>query len=134
MTGNLVKRDLDAEDNAVMLMQYPNAMGIAEASWTQIGKLTSYNTVIYGSKGTLFVEPEEGRLLHAADKHPGGEEVTVPEPHPQFLNPTAHFFWGIESGEDFHPLCQPANCRDVQEILEAGAMAAAKGACVDLLR
>ncbi len=134
VAGNLVKRDLDAEDNAVMLMQYPQAMGIAEASWTQIGKLTSYNTVIYGSEGTLFVEPEEGRLLHATDKHPSGEEVTVPAPYPQFLNPTTHFLWGIESGEDFHPLCQPANCRDAQEILEAGTEAAAKGARVDLPR
>ena len=117
-----------------MLMEYPQAIGIAEASWTQIGKLTSYNTVIYGSEGTLFVEPEDGRLLHATDKHPDGQEVTVPEPHPQFMNPTSHFLWGIESGEDFHQLCQPANCRDAQEILEAGAEAAAKGARVDLPR
>ena len=37
-------------------MQWPRAMAVTEASWTQIGHLTSYETVIYGSEGTLFVE------------------------------------------------------------------------------
>ena len=53
MVGQLLKTDLDAEDNAVLLMQYPKAICIAEASWTQIDKMTHYRTIIYGSEGTL---------------------------------------------------------------------------------
>ena len=31
-------------------MQYPKAICIAEASWTQIDKMTHYRTIIYGSE------------------------------------------------------------------------------------
>ena len=54
VAGQLLKTDLDAEDNAVLLMQYPKAICIAEASWTQIDKMTHYRTIIYGSEGTCW--------------------------------------------------------------------------------
>ena len=31
------KPDLTAEDNAVVVLSYPRALGLLEASWTQIG-------------------------------------------------------------------------------------------------
>ena len=132
VAGNLVKPSLDAEDNAVLLLQYPKALGVAEASWTQIGNLTTYVTVIYGTKGTLMVEPEPARLLLATEKKPEGAEVTVPESAAHLQNPTAHFLWGIENDEAFMPLCRPGNNVDVQEILQAGIEAAASGARVNL--
>ena len=133
VAGCLVKPALDAEDNAILLMQYPKALAIAEASWTQIGKLTSYETVIYGNEGTLFVEPENGRLLHATSKHPEGREVNVPEPPPHLANSTAHFLWGIENDEAYQAMCRPGINVDAQEILEAGREAVAQGAAVELL-
>ncbi|MCH2379059.1 MAG: Gfo/Idh/MocA family oxidoreductase [Pedosphaera sp.] len=132
VAGNFVKPDLDAEDNAVLLMQYPKAIGIAEASWTQIDKFTSYSTVIYGSEGTLLAEPENSRLLLATRKHPEGKEVEVPELESHMQNPIEHFLHGIESGGTFLNICRPGHCRDVQEILQAGIEAAANGAQVDL--
>ena len=132
VAGNLVKPSLDAEDNAVLLLQYPKALCMAEASWTQIGKLTSYITVLYGTEGTLMVEPEPARLLLATEKKPEGKEVTVPDSPAHWQNPTAHFLWGIENDEAFLPLCRPGNNVDVQEILQAGMEAAASGVRVDL--
>ena len=127
-----MKPDLDAEDNAVLLMQYPKAIGIAESSWTQIDKFTSYSTVIYGSEGTLLAEPENSRLLLATQKHPEGKEVEVPELESYMQNPINHFLQGIESGDDYLNICRPGYCRDVQEILQVGSEAAANGAQVNL--
>jgi predicted dehydrogenase len=132
VAGNWVKPSLDVEDNAVLLLQYPKALGMAEASWTQIGKLTSYVTVLYGTEGTLMVEPEPPRLLLTTEKKPEGKEVAVPESPDHWKNPTAHFLWGIENDEAFMPLCRPGNNADVQEMLAAGLESAAHGIRVDL--
>lgn len=108
------------EDNGLVLMHYPKALAIAEGSWTQIGKLTSYLTVIYGTQGTLLVEPRlGGRLLLATSDTPEGEAVQVPNPPKHLTNSAEHFIWGIETGEAYQPLCQPDTGRDVQAILEA---------------
>ena len=132
VSANLVKRNLDAEDNGVLLMQYPTALGIAEASWTQVGKLTSYVTVLYGTEGTLFVEPENGRLLKATAKHPEGREVAVSESPAHLTDPTAHFLWGINNDEAFQPMCRPGNNVDAQQMLAAGLEAAISGSRVAL--
>jgi predicted dehydrogenase len=117
--ATLCKTHLPVEDNAIILMHYPKALAIAEGSWTQIGKLTSYLTVIYGTLGTLMVEPREGgRLLWASGSHLTGEEVAVPHPPQHLTNSAEHFFWGIATGEAFQPLCQAETGRDVQEILD----------------
>ncbi len=132
VAGQLLKIDLDAEDNAVLLMQYPKGISIAEASWTQIDKMTSYRTLIYGSEGTLLAEPEKGRLLLATEKQPGGEEIEIREPEEHMKGPIAHFLHGIESEQSFHPLCRAGHGCDVQEILELGMEAAATGQRVAL--
>ena len=53
--GRLVKEYVLVDDNAVIVMQWPRAIAIAEASWSQIGHLTSYVTAIYGTEGTLLI-------------------------------------------------------------------------------
>ena len=69
VAGRLQKDYITLEDNAVIVMQYPRAIAITEASWTQIGHLTSYFATIYGSDGTLVVEPgSKGRLLLATPR------------------------------------------------------------------
>lgn len=132
VAGQLLKTDLDAEDNAVLLMQYPKAICIAEASWTQIDKMTHYRTIIYGSEGTLLAEPENGRLLKATQEQPEGFEIEVPELAAHQRQPIAHFLHGIETDEAFHPLCRAGHCRDAQEILSLGAQAAESGLQIEL--
>ena len=132
VAGQLLKTDLDAEDNAVLLMQYPKGISIAEASWTQVDKMTNYRTIIYGSEGTLLAEPEKGRLLLATEKRPEGEEIEIIEPDEHLRGPIAHFLHGIQSEKSFHPLCRAGHGRDVQEILELGMESAATGQRVAL--
>ncbi|HEY1171556.1 MAG TPA: Gfo/Idh/MocA family oxidoreductase [Verrucomicrobiae bacterium] len=133
MSGRLCKEDIVVEDNAVLLMQYPGGLSIAEASWTQVGYMSSYFTSIYGTEGTLIVEPgAEGKLMLATEKEPYGKAVKVPKPAPHLRNATAHFVHCLQTGEAFHPLCQDRVARDAQEILEAGLIAAETGNAVSL--
>jgi predicted dehydrogenase len=131
--GRLCKEDILAEDNAVILMSYSRAVAIAEASWTQQGLLTSYGTVIYGTEGTLVVEPgAEGKLLLATKDDPHGKPLDVPSVPTHMTNASANFLHGIETGDEFAPLCEARTARDAQEILEAALMAIDSGADVSL--
>ena len=127
--GKLCKDDITVEDNGMIVMSYPNAIAVSEGSWTQIGKLSSYVTMIYGTKGTLMVEPRiGGRLLEATSDEPDGVEVDVQTPPSHLQNSCAHFVQGIKTGAPFMQLCEEGNCRDAQEILEAGLRSADRGA------
>jgi predicted dehydrogenase len=125
LAGNFVRDDIAVEDNAVIVMQYPQAMAIAEASWTQHGKLGAYAPMIYGETGSLLVGPRAaGGLLRADLANPAGVDIPVP-PLPAYLeNAAAHFVWAIRNDAPFTELCQPAICRDATAILDAGLASA----------
>lgn len=129
-----LKPDLKLEDNAILVMSYPHALATTEASWTQIGKLTAYTTALYGSAGTLMVEPRHGAALRLATaEYPEGKKVEVPEVAGEMSNASAHFLHLIEDPEaPMHPLCQARQGRNAQEILEAGLMAAREGRMIPL--
>lgn len=117
-----LKPDLELEDNAILILTYPHALATTEASWTQIGTMTSYSTTLYGSRGTLLIEPDHGgRILLATEAQPGGAALSVP-PQPEHLsNSATHFLAVIEDPAlKIHPLCDPAHGRNAQWILEAG--------------
>lgn len=117
------KPDLSLEDNAVLILKYPDALGVTEASWTQIGKLTAYNTTIYGSSGTLYIEPDHGgQILLANSENEDGSPLDIPGSPAHLETASTHFLAAIEDpGLELHPLCDPENCRDAQAILHVGA-------------
>ena len=129
-----LKPDLTLEDNAILVMNYNNAIATTEASWTQIGKITSYTTAIYGSEGTFLVEPNhDGKLIKATLEDPEGSEVPVPEQSADLESTSSHFIHLIENPDaSVFPLCEMKICRDTQEILEAGLQAADKNQNVTL--
>ncbi len=131
VAGQLLKDYITLEDNAVILMQWPRAMAISEASWSQIGDLTSYETIIYGSEGTLFVE-RSGRLLLATREHGEGVAVDVPEPPSEAASASAYFLHCIANDLPVEGICNPAVGRDAQEILEAGLLSATYGETMSL--
>lgn len=133
VSGQLCKDHLSVDDNAIIVMRGANTMATAEASWTQIGKLTSYTTAIYGTSGTLMIEPRHGgRLLLATESDPTGSPLQISD-QPGFLrNATEHFLHHLESSSDLLPLCQSIICRDSQEILEAGSLSMENGSTIPL--
>ncbi len=135
MQGNLCKRELPVEDNALLMMRYPHAMATSEASWTQVGKLSSYTTTIYGTEGTLVVEPRQGgRLFKATEELQEGIELPVNPSPTELQSASAHFLWAIESGGDLFSLCDPVHGRNAQAILEAGIQATRERREVDVLK
>ncbi|QGJ72034.1 NADH-dependent dehydrogenase [Planctomycetales bacterium 10988] len=133
VAGRFCKENIMVEDNALIAMTYPQGLAIAEASWTQIGDLTSYETMIYGTDGTLIVQPyEDGKVMLATKTSPLGEKVPLTDSPDHMKDPASHFLHCIASGESFYPLCQPRNCRDAQEILDAGRQSAHLGSEVSL--
>ncbi len=117
------KPDFTLEDNAVLILQYPQAIGLTEASWTQIGSLTAYSTSIYGNTGTLYIEPDHGgRVLLATSENPAGSPLDLPETPYHYSNASVHFLCAIEDRNmEIHPLCQPENGCGAQAILHVGA-------------
>lgn len=117
------KPDLTLEDNAVLILKYPGALGVTEASWTQIGKLTAYNTSIYGTTGTLYLEPDHGgKIWLATAEDEAGSPLEIPETPWHFETASNHFLTAIEDPAfELHPLCDPEICCDAQAILHVGA-------------
>ena len=133
MAGHLLKDYVTVDDNAVIMMQWPRAMAVSEASWTQIGHLTSYQAVIYGSEGTIVIEPGvNGRVLLATREHEEGVEVDVPASPPHMTNASAYFLHCIANDLLIEGLCAAEVGRDAQEILEAGLISALDGAAISL--
>ncbi len=129
MVGGQFKEGLTVEDNAILAMKYPFGMSSAEASWTQIGKLTSYTTTFYGTEGTLLVEPRlGGRLFMATEQDPLGSEVPVLDPEPELQNSANQFVHVIRNDAEPWLLTHPTHARNAQEILEAGLRSVETGA------
>lgn len=126
VTGNLLEKELTVEDNAVVVMSYPDAIATAEGAWGQKGKpLNAYVATIWGTKGSVTFGPGSGgRIWKTSEDEPEHTEVTPPELEPHMANGVAHFIWALETGEAFYPLCCPKTCRNTQEVLDAAFLAA----------
>ncbi|MEM2314588.1 MAG: Gfo/Idh/MocA family oxidoreductase, partial [Candidatus Bathyarchaeia archaeon] len=59
--GTLARTYLEVDDNAVIIMDFKNAFGIAEACWSQVGSYPIHGPIINGVDGSLAVE-EDGKL------------------------------------------------------------------------
>ncbi len=131
VTNRLVKDFVAQEDNAILVLTYPDAMAVTEASWSQIGHLTSYTGVFYGTAGTLVIH-STGRLQLANAQHDDGIDVEVPPVPAHLASATACFLSHVANGTPIMPLCDARVGRDAQEILEAGLLSGISGQQVSL--
>lgn len=134
IVGQLREEGLSVEDNAIVVMSYARAMATAEGSWGQVGQpITGYLATIWGAQGSVVVGPGRGgRLWTTTADRPECVEVAPPVPEPHMASGTAHFLWALSTGNEFHPLCRAAACRDTQEVLEAALLSSRTGAAVSL--
>ena len=129
MTGKLVKEELPVEDNAVILMKYPHAFGIAEASWTQQASDGSANPSVYGASGTLSVVGTRVRLGRL-NREP--EWVDADRPSPGKRNGAEYLVSCLRSGTPVEGMCSAETSRTAQEILQRGLESAQQGREVTL--
>jgi len=117
--GTYVRDYLVVEDNAVLLMGYEKAMGIAEASWSQVGEgvPARYTLVINGSEGVMAAG-KELRICTSEDK--GWKTVKAGPLERGRRTAPEHFVTCIQEDKPFDDLVSGPHNRDAQAILEAG--------------
>src|SRR3712207_24343 len=111
-------------------MQHARALSTSTASWTQVGHLTSYVPMFYGSEGTIVVQGNQ--LLLATEEQPDGEAINVPEPPAAERSSAAFFLHHLRTGKPITGLCSAEVGLMVQEVLEAGLLSAEQGTAVSL--
>jgi predicted dehydrogenase len=129
MGGRLAKEDVADVDNAVILLRYPNAIGVAETSWSWVGGLPTAGPVLYGTEGTL--------VAHGAREAAGVTLITRGQTEPKLLdapplpegerNAVEYFVNAIRHERPIEGLVSPAVSRDAQEILEAAILSIRTG-------
>ena len=128
MKLNLMSGFGEAEDNAAMLLRFPSAMAILEASWTTFHSGVANGPILYGTKGTIVVEGGDvlvyrdrgvrtPSFIEKGDPLPAGR-ATIGE----------EFLHHLETGEPLHPTLDfPLNLATMA-ILDAGIKSAEQGA------
>ncbi|HEY3098627.1 MAG TPA: Gfo/Idh/MocA family oxidoreductase [Methylomirabilota bacterium] len=134
------KPDLVAEDNAVVVLSYSSALGLLEASWTQIGGEPAFAMIVYGERGTLIVHqpraPREGERAGAGRVElitsDSSRFVAPPPLPPEERDGPTHFLACLSTGREVTDFCSAGVGRDVQEIIDAGLRASATRRQVEL--
>jgi predicted dehydrogenase len=134
------KPDLIAEDNAVALLSYPRALGLLEASWTQIGGEPAFAMIVYGDRGTLMVhqpratrEGERAGVGRVQLVTPTGSRFLEPPPLPlDHRDGPTHFLSCLRDRGEVTELCAATIGRDVQEVLTAALHSSVHGRVVPL--
>jgi len=134
------KPGLEAEDNAIVVLSYPHALGLLEASWTQIGSEPAFAMIVYGERGTLLVH--QPRPTREGERAGVGRVQIVMADAARFVEPPplpaderdgpTHFLTCIAEGRAVIEFCAPDVGCDVQEIIAAGLASTASGGRIDL--
>jgi len=130
MRGVLVKDYPLPDDNAIIVMKYPHAFAVAEASWSQVvPSAESSNPVAYGTGGSLAVSGK-----NVIWQRPGEETEVIPAPElvAPYRNGPEYFLHCVENGLPIEGFCSPKVSRDAQEILAAGLLSADTGQTVTI--
>jgi predicted dehydrogenase len=130
MMGTLVKEDFPVDDNAIILMKYPHAFGIAEASWTQQAPDGSANPSVFGAAGTLSVVPNRG--IRLARMNRDVEWFEPDQPSPGKRNGAEYLVSCLRSRTPVEGMCSAETSRTAQEILQRGLDSAQSGRAVVL--
>ena len=140
VAAHLRKEGLDSEDNAIVVLKYPRALALLEASWTQIGGEPAFAMIVHGDAGTLIVhQPKairEGQSAGAGALElvtaSGSTRISPPALPPEERDAPTYFLSRLRSGQPIEGLCAPGIGRDAQEIIEAALGSAKSGRQVEL--
>jgi len=140
MTPPPRKPGLVAEDNAVAVLSYPRALGLLEASWTQIGGEPAFALLVYGDRGTLLVH--QPRPVREGERVEAGRVQLVTSAGSRFFDPPplppdqrdgpTHFLSRVRDRGAITDLCAADVGRDVQEVIAAALVSSASGRVVPL--
>lgn len=134
--ANLNSHYGDADDNAIIVVRFPESLAILEGSWTTWSLGIPSGPVVYGKKGTLVA----GRRAVDGDRKVPVVEVYTSrygdepdqilqgDPLPENRrNIAEEFIYHLETGEPVHPTLDMMQNLDAMAILDAGIRSAANG-------
>jgi glucose-fructose oxidoreductase len=119
-----------ADDNAVLLLRYPAALAVLEASWTTFHAGVPTGPIIYGTRGTLVVDGANV-LLHdrrgAAEPSRIEQGAPLPRGRASIAEEVLHH---LETGAPLHPTLDLGLNLAAMAILDAGIRSAGRGEAV----
>jgi predicted dehydrogenase len=128
MRANLDSQWGDADDNGIMIVRFPEAMCLFEASWTTWHHGVSPGPVVYGTTGTLVVESKDGKPIVRLERGHGDTKFYESEPLPEGRQQVpGEFIHHLETGEPLHPTLDMMVNLEVMAILDAGVRSADSG-------
>jgi len=134
---NLVRKYVQVDDNAIVLMEFDEAVGVAEACWSQVGPYPIHGPIINGSEGSIMVSDEGFIYLYRLTepgnfRNPERRVITPPHPPVGRRNGPEYFVEKVLNDEEIEePLSAKFN-RGVQEVLEAALLSSETRTFVDL--
>lgn len=143
LAGKYVKKDLEAEDNAILLLEYSDGIGIVEGSWSQYGVDTQKDiyplhgkTVICGSNGAIVInaitETDLKPIGLLNKENRAGRAYEVEPLANERKNAIEYLVHCINNDEAVQGVCSAESSRDVQEIIEAGYLSIEEGRKISL--
>jgi predicted dehydrogenase len=129
LKANLLTQYGDADDNAVITVRFPQAIGILEATWSCPDHGIPTGPILYGESGTIVVQRQRGQQVVTMHRGRGREPETVtPDPLPVGRDTLAReVLHHLETGEPLHETLQLDFNLDAMAILDAGIRSAASG-------
>jgi predicted dehydrogenase len=135
--GRYQKEDIRVEDNALVSMIYPRALGTAQASWSQIGPGMGAGPIIYGTEGTILVHQrkgsregqviKEGSIELMTRERPDGQIIDAPPLPAGQHSALEHMVTCLREGTPLLEMVNAATGRAVQEVIEAAYRSLASG-------
>jgi len=128
MRANLDSPWADAEDNAAILVRFPEAMAVIQGSWTTWSHGGPSGPVVFGTQGTLIVEFESPEPCVRVERGHGAAEVLQAEPLPPGRTSVAEeLIHHLETGEPVHPTLEPQFNLEAMAVLDAGLRSSRSG-------
>jgi len=125
LAGRFLKEDDLGPDNAVLMLRYPRAISLCEASWTQLGGEPFKGATINCRDGAIL--PRRDGVWVTSREQPQGVKLPATE-LPPHLTSLGLYTVAILNGE-IEPVgvLDPEVSRDAQAILEAGIRSVESG-------
>jgi predicted dehydrogenase len=133
MADRLVHDFGDVEDNAILLVRYPDAICSFEATWSQPAGDGLNGPVVFGSEGTLLATTQDGRegvLLKRSNEDI--QFIAGEDPASGHRSGPEHLVHCLETGESLFAPVTPELNLEVIAVLQAGESAARTGQTVQL--
>jgi predicted dehydrogenase len=128
MKANLDSQWGDADDNGAILLRFPNAIGLLEASWTTFDHGVPCGPIIFGTTGTLVVDTRDGRDVVRVERGHGGSRVHEPRSLPAGREQVpGELIHHLETGEALHPTLDAEFNLQVMAMLDAGLRSSVSG-------